>query len=144
MGRLTEAQRNQAIGMLRFEIISQVAKFFNCSKSTISRLADRFAQTGTVKDRPRPGQQKKNLVYEMKGVFEDNTSQVLFLRQAQQHGSSALQHQQLSKSCERFARSSMAFTKPRPQSCRACEVLHEVINTLFFPWMLFKFNECIK
>ena len=59
MGRLTEAQRNQAIGMLRFESISQVAKFFNCSKSTISRLADRFSQTGTVKDRPRPGQQKK-------------------------------------------------------------------------------------
>ena len=59
MGRLTEAQRNQAIGMLRFESISQVAKFFNCIKSTISRLADRFGQTGTVKDRPRPGQQKK-------------------------------------------------------------------------------------
>ena len=37
----------------------------------------------------------------MKGVFADNTSQILFLRQAQQHGSSALQHQQLSKSCEK-------------------------------------------
>ena len=59
MERLTEAQRNQAIGMLRFESISQVAKFFKCSKSTISRLANSFGQTGTVKDRPRPGQQKK-------------------------------------------------------------------------------------
>ena len=28
-------------------------------KSTISRLADRFGQTGTVKGRPRPGQQKR-------------------------------------------------------------------------------------
>ena len=38
MGRLTEAQRNQVIGMLRFESISQVAKFFIISKSTISRF----------------------------------------------------------------------------------------------------------
>ena len=77
MVSLTEAKLNQAIGMLRFESISQVAKFFNCSKSTILRLADRFGPTGTVKDRPRPGQQK-NLVYEMKGVFADNTLQILF------------------------------------------------------------------
>ena len=65
MRRLTEAQRNQAIGMLRFESISQVAKFFQCSKSTISRLADRFGQTGTIKNRPRPEQQKKLSIHSL-------------------------------------------------------------------------------
>ena len=29
MGRLAEAQRNQAIGMLQFESISQVLKFYS-------------------------------------------------------------------------------------------------------------------
>ena len=54
MGRLTEGQRNQAIEMLQFERVSQIVKFFECDKSTISRFADKFDQLGTVLDRNRP------------------------------------------------------------------------------------------
>ena len=100
MGRLRESQRHQAIRMLRFESVSQVAKFFQCSKSTILRLADRFGQTGTVKDRPRPGQQKKLSVRDERRIRRQHIANP-FLRQAQQHGSSALQHQQLSKFSEK-------------------------------------------
>ena len=79
MGRLTEAQQNKAIGMLRFESISQVAKFFKCSKSTISRLADRFGQTGTVKDRPKPGQQKKLSIRDEKRIRRKNPKNLVQL-----------------------------------------------------------------
>ena len=57
MGRLLDAQRSEAIGMLRAGTSkTAVARHFNCSRSTISRLQQRFRQTGSVKDRPRSGQ----------------------------------------------------------------------------------------
>ena len=56
MPGLSETDRNQAIGMLAAEAAKrEVARRFNCNVSTISRLQRRFQQTGTVRDRPRPG-----------------------------------------------------------------------------------------
>ena len=55
MPRLTERERNEAIGMLRNCTINHVAAFFNTSRKTIRFLQRRANQTGTVKDRPRVG-----------------------------------------------------------------------------------------
>ena len=54
MPRLTDAQRNQAIGMLHNCSVSYVARFFNTSRKTINLLR-KMSQTGTVKDRPHGG-----------------------------------------------------------------------------------------
>ena len=57
MPRLNLDQRNQALGMLRAGVSqAAVSRQFNVSKSTISRLAERFRLTGSASDRPRPGQ----------------------------------------------------------------------------------------
>ena len=57
MPRLSEEQRNQALGMLRAGVgYRHVAQHFNCHHSTISRLLTRFRLSGTTKDRQRPGQ----------------------------------------------------------------------------------------
>lgn len=50
-------QRERAIGMLRAGLNrGEVARRLRCHRSTISRLSTREHETGTVADRPRPGQ----------------------------------------------------------------------------------------
>lgn len=57
MPRLTTQERERAIGMLSAGISrSEVARRLGCHGSTVSRLCDRERETGTVADRPRPGQ----------------------------------------------------------------------------------------
>ena len=55
--RLSENQHNQAIGMLQAgTMVNDVAQHFGCSRQTIHNLNTRFAITGSVHDRPGPGQ----------------------------------------------------------------------------------------
>jgi len=57
MQRLPENERNQALGMLMVGSTKQhVANAFGCSMSTVARLAQRVQTTGSVRNRPRPGQ----------------------------------------------------------------------------------------
>ena len=62
MPRLSENQRNQAIGMLQAgAMVNDVAQHFGCSHQTIHNLDTRFAITGSVRDyrdRPRPCQRR--------------------------------------------------------------------------------------
>lgn len=56
MGRLSENQRSEAIGMLRAgRRQGAVAAHFNCTRLTINRLEMKYQQTGAVKDLPRSG-----------------------------------------------------------------------------------------
>lgn len=56
MPRLTQAQRDQAIGMSTMGASQrQIARTFNCSQTTIRRLLIRYQQTGQTQDRPRSG-----------------------------------------------------------------------------------------
>ncbi len=56
MPRLSQAQRNQAIGMLRAGVAPvAVSRVFGCSRITIFNLITRMQQTGDVADRPRAG-----------------------------------------------------------------------------------------
>jgi len=56
MERLSERERNQAIGMLRCGVsVINVKKLFNCSRNTVHELVRRYRLTGDVHDRPRPG-----------------------------------------------------------------------------------------
>ena len=53
---ISAANRNIAIGRLEAgELQSAVARHFNVSQSTISRLYHRFLQTNSTQDRPRSG-----------------------------------------------------------------------------------------
>jgi len=57
MPRLTFAQRNQALGLLAGDATqAEVARRFNVTDSTISRLVTCVNVTGTTADRPHPGQ----------------------------------------------------------------------------------------
>ena len=40
-------------------MVKEVAKHFHVSESTVSRLNIKYHQTGTIKDRPRPGRPHK-------------------------------------------------------------------------------------
>jgi transposase len=56
MARLSERERNQAIGMLRGGVsVVNVSGMFNCSGNTVHKLVRRYRLTGDVHDRPRPG-----------------------------------------------------------------------------------------
>jgi len=58
MSRHFENERNQALGMLMVGATNQhVVNAFGCSVSTVTRLAQRVQATGSVRDRPRTGQQ---------------------------------------------------------------------------------------
>jgi transposase len=60
MPRFSHDERNQALGMWRCNrSMTQIARAMNCHTSTISRMIQRLEETGTVKDRPRPGQPRK-------------------------------------------------------------------------------------
>ena len=57
MPRLSNNDRNQALGMLRAGISTrEVARLFNCHQSTVVRLRQRFKTMNNVSDRPRTGQ----------------------------------------------------------------------------------------
>lgn len=56
MPRLSENERNQAIGLLLGGWTAvAVAGHFGCSRQTIQNLLSRYVATGTVRDRQRPG-----------------------------------------------------------------------------------------
>ena len=55
MPRLTNPQRHEAIGMLRVMSVNEVARHFNCHRSTIHKLKTRVQMTGNVNDLPRSG-----------------------------------------------------------------------------------------
>ena len=56
MPRLSEAERNRAIGMIQGGVsVVDVSRTFNCSRTTIHDLVRRFRHTGDVHDRPRSG-----------------------------------------------------------------------------------------
>lgn len=57
MGRLSMQERERAIGMLQAGMAArQVARRMNCSHSTVIRLSQRNAATGSTADRRRSGQ----------------------------------------------------------------------------------------
>ena len=57
---LTLDQRNMAIGMLTAGMKNkEIARHFQVSESTISRLRTKFHQTDSVKDLPRTGRPRK-------------------------------------------------------------------------------------
>ena len=59
MQRLTEAERNQAFGMLRGGMVKKaVANFCWSSLATIGRLLQQFTDAGTVHDRSCPGRER--------------------------------------------------------------------------------------
>lgn len=56
MPRLSEDERNRALGMLQAGMSKvDVARHFGCHRNTIQALWRRFQQLGNVRDRPRPG-----------------------------------------------------------------------------------------
>ena len=56
MPRLSEAQRNQAVGMLQAgSEVTDVSRHFGCSRQTIHNLMNMFTNNGSVGDIPRPG-----------------------------------------------------------------------------------------
>ena len=55
MPRLSENQRNQAIGMLRAgAMVKNVAQHLGCFRQAIHNFTTRFANTGSARDRQRP------------------------------------------------------------------------------------------
>ena len=59
MPRLSENQLNQAICMFRAgAMVNDVAQHFGCSRQTSHNLNTRFAISGSVRNRPRPGQHR--------------------------------------------------------------------------------------
>ena len=59
---MTFEQRERAIGMLTAGTSARdVARHFQRHESTISRLLNRFQQTGNVADRPRSSRQRKTM-----------------------------------------------------------------------------------
>jgi len=59
MGRLNDAQRHEAIGMIRGGAPKRVvARQMGCSHQTITKLIQRYNATGSVKDRQRPDRQR--------------------------------------------------------------------------------------
>ena len=59
MGRLNEAQRHRAVGMVEDGLsFREIARRMGCSIQTIMKLVERNAATGSVSDRQCPGRQK--------------------------------------------------------------------------------------
>ena len=59
MPRLSNENRNRILGLLDAGVSqNKVSRRFNVARSTIVRLIQRVRQTGTVADRPRPGQRQ--------------------------------------------------------------------------------------
>ena len=63
MGRLNDAQRHEAIGMIRGGAPKrELARQMGCSHQTITQLIQWYNDTCSVKDRQRPGRQRVTLV----------------------------------------------------------------------------------
>ena len=59
MPRLSNENRNRILGLLDAGVSqNEVSRRFNVARSTIVRLIQRVRQTGTVADRPRPGNRR--------------------------------------------------------------------------------------
>ncbi|XP_069106979.1 uncharacterized protein [Argopecten irradians] len=59
MPRLTDNQRHEVMGMLAGGLSQrEIARRMGCSPSTIVRLHQRYVQTGSLNERPRPGRQR--------------------------------------------------------------------------------------
>ncbi len=59
MPRLTEAERQRAMGLLQAGLsCMEVGRRMHCHRTTISRLRQREAVTGSVADRQRPGRER--------------------------------------------------------------------------------------
>ena len=58
MPRLSEAQRNQIMGMLINSTVKDVSAHFNVSRQAVSQLKRKVRQTASVKDRQRSGRPK--------------------------------------------------------------------------------------
>ena len=70
MPRLSQIQREQAIGMLRAGASQrQIARRFGVSQAAISQLLARYQETGSTNDRPRPGQPKLRRIISLGTVF---------------------------------------------------------------------------
>ena len=62
MPRLTQAERNRAIGMADMGASQrQIARTFNCSQAASSSLLSRYQLVGQAHDRPRSGRPRDNL-----------------------------------------------------------------------------------
>lgn len=63
--KLSDFDRTRAIAWLQDRVgVREVARRLQVSHSVIIRLRERFQATGTVKERPRPGQPKKTTARE--------------------------------------------------------------------------------
>lgn len=79
MARLTNVQRERAIGMLNAGMSKcAVARIFNCTRATIYSLCNRLQQTGSTSDRPRPGAAR------VTSRADDQRIRLLHLRNRQQ------------------------------------------------------------
>ena len=79
MPRLSERQRIDALIMLgRGDSVVAVSRAFNCHRKTIMLLRDRFAQTGTIADRLRPGRPR------VTGVRLDRHIELMHMRRQYQ------------------------------------------------------------
>ena len=59
---MTLEQDENTIGMFTIGMLSRDnARHFQCHKSTISQLLNRFQQTGNVADQPRSGRPRKTM-----------------------------------------------------------------------------------
>ena len=68
MARLSEAELNQAIGMLRVNTDFEVARYFNVSRKTIRLLKHRMRLRGIVADRPKTGRPRKTTIAEDRNI----------------------------------------------------------------------------
>jgi IS30 family transposase len=72
MPRLSNNDRNQALGMLRAGISTrEVARLFNCHQSTVVRLRQMFQTTNNMSDRPQPGQPR--VTTDQHGKLQEDT-----------------------------------------------------------------------
>ena len=77
---MTFEQRERAIGMLTAGMSARdVARHFQDHESTISRLLNRFQQTGNVADRSRSGRPRKTTPREDRFFFTTSSQRNRFL-----------------------------------------------------------------
>jgi len=74
MARLSERERNQAIGMMRGGVsVVNVSRMFNCSRNTVYELVRRYRLTGDVHDRPRLGRPRATTGCQLIPIFLYNS-----------------------------------------------------------------------